>query len=1022
MRKLYLIAAAVLLGFTACTDFEREVESDVLAVVETGERRIDHNGGTITVEVKSGSKWDVTAPDWMRLGNIRPSDTPFQWKIDVTCPPNTGEMRSGTLVFTAGSRSARTTIMQEGKPIVEVTNVLILDGDVSLKVGGTCQLTAVVYPEDATDKSVVWSSSNANVVSVSSKGLATALKAGSATITASAGNNKKDQCVITVVVPVSGVSLSVSAFTMTEGDFATFGVTVSPSNATDKTVTWTSSDTTVATVGDDGRVVAKKQGETIITVRTNDGGYTAQCKVTVIAKKIYVKSISVSPTEATLQPTEQVQLNVQFDPSNASDQTVSWNSSSPSVASVNDAGLVTAKSVGETTITVRSTDGGKTASSVITVAYPDITVTLSQTTLTMHPGETKSLTATVTPDNVKDKSVTWSSTNTSVATVSSSGTVSAKAKGTTTIVATSKADNSKKAECQVTVGNQPTAMSVSSDYVRIGIYGVAVLYVSLTPDDIADDSITWTITNSSVASISQPSNDMLTVTGMQNGSATLTVKSVDNPSLSAKVSIKVSGSAIIPEMVDLGLSVKWADANVGSPVRGDQGSMFAWGETTTKSTYSWQTYKWANGSETSLTKYNYDSQYGAVDNLYELNPEDDAATKAYGGNWRMPTAEELYELINGCNWEWINTLGFTGYKVSAKNSNNCIYIPIDPNYNIGYFWTSDLYTPPTLAYCRGFDDSVYTLYRFNRYYDLPVRPVYGARAIPVTGVSLDRTYLELNTGQAFQLNATVVPSNASNQNVTWSSDDSSIASVDQTGLVQARKEGHTVIRVKTEDGGYEAACNISVSGGYDYNYEWFLGTWTVSRGSTVDYWYISPNEYGSSYLIRGIDGEYDIYVEATYDASGPAFLLNSHKDFTTDIVTHSADNKQYYASVSLYGFVTISGTVYYVTGDYTILGGFQGSSDYSMILYPASVVLSEGTFTLETFGYIHQYTVGGQGWIKKNYYRTELPLSNVGRYSWSYAPSQSGKKQPEKNERIEMKRVSEYSAKPGTNCQVLKRP
>ena len=131
------------------------------------------------------------------------------------------------------------------------------------------------------------------------------------------------------------------------------------------------------------------------------------------------------------------------------------------------------------------------------------------------------------------------------------------------------------------------------------------------------------------------------------------------------------------EYVDLGLSVKWATCNVGATTPEEYGDYFAWGETETKDTYDWSTYKYCNGTEDSMTKYCTNSNNGTVDNKTTLELTDDAAHVNWGGSWRMPTKAEQEELMdtNNCTWEWIARNGVNGYKVTSKKNGNFIFLP-----------------------------------------------------------------------------------------------------------------------------------------------------------------------------------------------------------------------------------------------------------------------------------------------------------------------------------------------------------
>ena len=182
--------------------------------------------------------------------------------------------------------------------------------------------------------------------------------------------------------------------------------------------------------------------------------------------------------------------------------------------------------------------------------------------------------------------------------------------------------------------------------------------------------------------------------------------------------------------VDLGLSVKWATCNVGAESPEEYGDYFAWGETTSKSTYNWNTYKWCNGSGTTLTKYNNSSSYGTIDNKTTLELSDDAARANWGGEWRMPTDTEVTELRKQCTWTWTTQNGVYGYKVTSKSNGNSIFLPaaglrIDGSlYDAGsggYYWSSTGCL--SSAYCLRFLSSDVVSDVFARYFGHSVRPV-----------------------------------------------------------------------------------------------------------------------------------------------------------------------------------------------------------------------------------------------------------------------------------------------------------
>ena len=182
-----------------------------------------------------------------------------------------------------------------------------------------------------------------------------------------------------------------------------------------------------------------------------------------------------------------------------------------------------------------------------------------------------------------------------------------------------------------------------------------------------------------------------------------------------------------PEYVDLGLSVKWATFNVGASKPEDYGDYFAWGETEPKEEYSWVNYKWFDGTDANMTKYN------ATDGKTILEPEDDAAHVHWGDKWRMPRKEEQQELIDRCSWERITLNGVVGYKVSGPNGNS-IFIPIAGAYNsfdnqinsvgsIGWIYSSTAATEQR-AYEIHIEEGCIQQKNCSRCVGLTIRPVY----------------------------------------------------------------------------------------------------------------------------------------------------------------------------------------------------------------------------------------------------------------------------------------------------------
>lgn len=255
------------------------------------------------------------------------------------------------------------------------------------------------------------------------------------------------------VVPVTGVSLNHSQLNLTVGNQSTLIATVLPTNATNKSVNWYSSNPSVATVSSNGVVTALAAGTATITVTTVEGSFSASCTVNVSAPVIPVTGVRVNPITLFLHeggPT--ATLTTTVEPSNATNKAVTWSSSNPSIATVNN-GVVTPVGQGTATITVTTVDGGFSASCTVNVSaliIPVTGVSLDRNTLNLNVGgSTAALTANVTPSNATNKAVTWSSSNPSVATVNN-GVVTPVGQGTATITVIT-VDGGFAASCTVNV-------------------------------------------------------------------------------------------------------------------------------------------------------------------------------------------------------------------------------------------------------------------------------------------------------------------------------------------------------------------------------------------------------------------------------------------------------------------------------------------------------------------------------------------------------------------------------------------
>ncbi len=287
----------------------------------------------------------------------------------TTSNANVATVTDGTVTAVALGTATITVTTEDGAMTAtctvtvtqNVTGVTLNKTSTTLPIGSSETLTATVIPDNAADKSVTWTTSNAAVATVTD-GTVTAVAPGTATITVTTGNGAKTAtCEVTVIRLTTGVSLNKVNTTLVVGSTETLTATVYPLNATDKSVTWTTSNADVATVAD-GTVTGVGPGIATITA-TSSNGQTATCEVTVIQ---HVTGVSLNKTSMTMTMGSTETLTATIAPANASDKSVAWTTSNANVAMVAD-GVVTAVATGTATITATTVDGGLTATCTVTV-------------------------------------------------------------------------------------------------------------------------------------------------------------------------------------------------------------------------------------------------------------------------------------------------------------------------------------------------------------------------------------------------------------------------------------------------------------------------------------------------------------------------------------------------------------------------------------------------------------------------------------------------------------------------------
>lgn len=422
-------------------------------------------------------------------------------------------------------------------PVIHVSSVTLSDNTKSIYIGNTAKLSVNVLPENATDRSVTWKSSDNEIAKIASDGTVTALSEGKVTITVKSNDGGiSDKCTVTVerIVPES-IKLNITSISLKVGNDYDLVATVLPENATNKKVTWKSTDESVVYVDQTGYVYAMGAGTAYVSATTKDGGLTAKCKIT--AKNVVPTKVALNKTSLSLTAGKTYQLKETISPSNATITAVTWKSSNTKVATVDKNGKVKGLLKGTATITVTTKDGKKTATCKVTVKNVVPTkVKLNASSVSVKVGKTYTLKVTVSPSNATVKTVTWKSSNTKIATVDKNGIVKGIAKGTATITVTTD-DGNKTAKCKITVKNiEVTKITLSKTALSLAKGKTYTLKATVTPSNATVKTVIWKSGDTKIATVSSDGK----VKGIKKGTVTVKAVSADNSKVyaSCKVTVK----------------------------------------------------------------------------------------------------------------------------------------------------------------------------------------------------------------------------------------------------------------------------------------------------------------------------------------------------------------------------------------------------------------------------------------------------------------------------------------------------
>ena len=435
------------------------------------------------------------------------------------------------------------------KVVVLATGITVDKTATTIVKGATDKLTATLVPADA-NGTITWSTSDSSVATVSSDGTVTAVKNGTATVTAKCGDLSA-QTKVTVINPLKAITITGTTHSIKKGQTTQLGLTYDPADTTDSVAaTWTSSNTSVATVSKTGLVTALKDGST--TIKATVGNVSSTYDIAV--KEVKLTGIKMEE-KALIHEGDTKALTVECTPTDTTDdKTVAWSSSDSTVASVDNNGIVTAVKPGSAVITAKV--GNYQATCAVTVDAPLKEIVPEKAIIDMVKKQTANIVYSVVPaDTTDSKDVTFTSSDETVATVNSDGKVTAKKAGKATVTITGA--NGIKATVTVNVSEIPVnevVLSAQDEIIEAG--AKKAITATLKPENNTDDNqdVTWTTSDEKIAKVVVDNEDShkATIEGVAAGSAVITATAANGTKAECTVKVpKHITSVTLPETVEL---------------------------------------------------------------------------------------------------------------------------------------------------------------------------------------------------------------------------------------------------------------------------------------------------------------------------------------------------------------------------------------------------------------------------------------------------------------------------------------
>ena len=747
----------------------------------------------------------------------------------------------------SGTATISATLKGGGRAICTVTvkkTALTLDKrSVVLYEGKTERLSATITPADGLYTAAAYTSSNKKVAEVNGEGLITAVGSGYATITAKLPNGVKASC--SVQVRKNTVKLDKSRITVIEGKSEPLTATITPAGGKYTSATFTSSNKKVATVDENGTVTGLKSGMATIVAKLPNGSF-ASCYVTV--KKATVK---LDKTKATVYEGKTETLSATIIPADGLYTTVSYTSSHPKIAAVDEQGTVTGLKSGTAVITAKLASG---TSTTCTVTVKKTAVTLNAAKLGIYEGKTAQLTATITPADGLYTSAAFSTSDAKVATVDEHGLVTGLKPGTATI--TAKLPSGSKATCTVTVKKATVMLDRTKASIHEG--KSLILEATIVPADGLYTSAIFTSSDPRVASVDEHG----VVKCLKPGAATITARlpsgtkatcvitvlrttvSLDFPKLSLYQGEFGQLTASLNPADGLYSSASFSSSNPKVAAVDENGRVSA-----LASGYATVTAKLPNGSKASCAvtvkaatirfSANVGNAYlGAETELeYTVTPAEGAySTPTWKSSDPTVVSVDAKGRVRGHKYGTATITGRlpNGVKASIRLTVKDPGVKVSQDHIVLYMDSAKKLTakewPSTGAQvsltCSNSNPSVAEIAA-----DGSLTPKkLGATTITFThpNGSTASCLVEVHDYEVYQINVTpedssvevnstlqmhaeVLHALASNKSVTWSSSNTRVAVVNESGLVKGLRQGACLITA-TAKNGVKGQCQIYVAG------------------------------------------------------------------------------------------------------------------------------------------------------------------------------------------------------------------